>query len=253
MASAITSLLSSASNAVSAATSNNSTSTNATSTSSTSNNSSASTSSTTGGQQINQSTFLQLLVAQLQNQDPMQPMDGMQFVTQLAQFAQVEQSENQTSELTTMSSQLSGLANNETAQLVGQTVTIQGNTVNWNGTVATPSSATLASAASSVTATIVNSAGTTIRTITLPSEPAGALSIPWDGRDDSGANAPSGNYTVNVTATDSTGAPVTVTPSVTGKVQSISFAQGYAEITLASGAQAPVSQLVSVGAASTTP
>ena len=198
-------------------------------------------------------TFLTLLVAQLSNQDPLQPTQGTDFVTQLAQFAQVEQSENQTSELTTMSSQLSGLANNETAQLVGQTVTIQGNTVNWNGTVATPSSATLASAASSVTATIVNSAGTTIRTITLPSEPAGALSIPWDGRDDSGANAPSGNYTVNVTATDSTGAPVTVTPSVTGKVQSISFAQGYAEITLASGAQAPVSQLVSVGAASTTP
>ena len=35
-------------------------------------------------QQISESTFLQLLVAQLQNQDPLQPMDGMQFVTQLA-------------------------------------------------------------------------------------------------------------------------------------------------------------------------
>jgi|SRR5580658_10544946 flagellar basal-body rod modification protein FlgD len=41
-------------------------------------------------QQISESTFLQLLVAQLQNQDPLQPMDGMQFVTQLAQFSQLE-------------------------------------------------------------------------------------------------------------------------------------------------------------------
>ena len=41
-------------------------------------------------QQISEATFLQLLVAQLQNQDPMQPMDGMQFVTQLAQFSQLE-------------------------------------------------------------------------------------------------------------------------------------------------------------------
>jgi len=49
-----------------------------------------SSSSSSGTQQISESTFLQLLVAQLQNQDPMQPMDGMQFVTQLAQFSQLE-------------------------------------------------------------------------------------------------------------------------------------------------------------------
>jgi flagellar basal-body rod modification protein FlgD len=36
-------------------------------------------------------TFMQLLVAQLENQDPTQPQDGMQFVTQLAQFASLEQ------------------------------------------------------------------------------------------------------------------------------------------------------------------
>jgi flagellar basal-body rod modification protein FlgD len=36
-------------------------------------------------------TFLKLLVAQLQNQDPTQPQDGTQFVAQLAQFAGLEQ------------------------------------------------------------------------------------------------------------------------------------------------------------------
>ncbi len=34
--------------------------------------------------------FLQLLVAQLQNQDPLQPMDSSTFVTQLAQFQQLQ-------------------------------------------------------------------------------------------------------------------------------------------------------------------
>jgi flagellar basal-body rod modification protein FlgD len=38
-----------------------------------------------------QQTFLQLLVAQLQNQDPTQPMQGTEFVTQLATFSDVEQ------------------------------------------------------------------------------------------------------------------------------------------------------------------
>jgi flagellar hook assembly protein FlgD len=37
-------------------------------------------------------TFLKLLVAQLQNQNPLDPTDPMGFVTQLAQFSALEQS-----------------------------------------------------------------------------------------------------------------------------------------------------------------
>jgi flagellar basal-body rod modification protein FlgD len=35
--------------------------------------------------------FLQLLVAQMQNQDPLNPTDSTQFVSQLAQFSELEQ------------------------------------------------------------------------------------------------------------------------------------------------------------------
>jgi flagellar basal-body rod modification protein FlgD len=39
----------------------------------------------------NENTFLQLLVAQIKNQDPTNPTDSIQFVSQLAQFSQLEQ------------------------------------------------------------------------------------------------------------------------------------------------------------------
>ena len=39
----------------------------------------------------NKEAFLQLLVAQIQNQNPLQPTDGVQFLTQLTQFSQLEQ------------------------------------------------------------------------------------------------------------------------------------------------------------------
>ncbi len=39
----------------------------------------------------NENTFLQLLVAQIQNQDPLNPTDSTTFLTQLAQFSQLEQ------------------------------------------------------------------------------------------------------------------------------------------------------------------
>jgi flagellar basal-body rod modification protein FlgD len=51
--------------------------------------SSSSTSSLDSG--VNEQMFLQLLVAQLKNQDPMNPTDSTQFVSQLAQFSELEQ------------------------------------------------------------------------------------------------------------------------------------------------------------------
>src|SRR5208282_2495827 len=38
-----------------------------------------------------ETTFLQLLVAQIQNQDPTQPIDSSTFLSQLASFSQLEQ------------------------------------------------------------------------------------------------------------------------------------------------------------------
>ena len=46
---------------------------------------------TGAGQLTNESTFLQLLVAQIKNQDPMNPTDSIQFVGQLVSFSQLEQ------------------------------------------------------------------------------------------------------------------------------------------------------------------
>jgi flagellar basal-body rod modification protein FlgD len=40
---------------------------------------------------VNKGTFLQLLVAQIRNQNPLNPADGVQFLTQLAQFSELEQ------------------------------------------------------------------------------------------------------------------------------------------------------------------
>jgi flagellar basal-body rod modification protein FlgD len=60
-----------------------------------SNPSAASSSSTTAGSTGNtapsEEMFLQLLVSQIQNQDPLNPADSTQFVSQLAQFSELEQ------------------------------------------------------------------------------------------------------------------------------------------------------------------
>lgn len=59
---------------------------------------------------VNKNMFLQLLVAQLKNQDPLNPSDGTQFVAQLAQFQQLEQSVNSGQDITAIRQDLDKLA-----------------------------------------------------------------------------------------------------------------------------------------------
>jgi flagellar basal-body rod modification protein FlgD len=55
---------------------------------------------TTSGDAVTKNMFMQLLVAQIKNQDPLNPTDGVQFLTQLAQFQQLEQSMNMSQDMT---------------------------------------------------------------------------------------------------------------------------------------------------------
>ena len=71
---------------------------------------SASTAVSATSASTDQNMFLQLLVAQLKNQDPTQPMDSTTFVTQLAQFQQLESTNN-------MATSVSGIQS-DTDQLV---------------------------------------------------------------------------------------------------------------------------------------
>jgi flagellar basal-body rod modification protein FlgD len=53
--------------------------------------------------------FMQLLVAQLKNQDPLSPSDGTEFIAQLAQFEQLEQSANTGQDITAIRKDLDAL------------------------------------------------------------------------------------------------------------------------------------------------
>jgi flagellar basal-body rod modification protein FlgD len=58
---------------------------------------------------VDKNMFLELLVAQLKNQDPMNPTDGTQFVAQLAQFEQLEQAVNSGQDISAMRQDLDRL------------------------------------------------------------------------------------------------------------------------------------------------
>jgi flagellar basal-body rod modification protein FlgD len=195
---------------------------------------------------LDKDAFLKLLVAQISNQDPLKPMEGTEFVSQLSQFALVEQAIAQSAKLDLVGVQLGGIANGDATSLVGKTITVRGKGIAFDGATATGSSVTLEGPAKTVTARIRDAEGRTIRTIELGPKPQGAVSVVWDGKDDTGQPMPAGSYSVDVTASGNDGQSIPVRQDVTGRVVRVSFEKGYPELTLDSGVTCPISDLVAV-------
>jgi flagellar basal-body rod modification protein FlgD len=175
---------------------------------------------TTGNQTLSQADFLQLFVAQLQNQDPLSPLDPDQMSAQLAQFASLEQLTG----VNTRLDNLTSVARSSVIDLIGKQVQFDGNQLAITNGQASSMNYTLANQASTVTATVQAADGSTVRVVDLGAQGTGAHVFQFDGRSDTGAALPDGTYTVNITATgtDQT-TPVQVTMASRGTVNGIDF------------------------------
>jgi flagellar basal-body rod modification protein FlgD len=192
--------------------------------------------------------FLKLLVAQLQNQDPLNPQENYEYVAQLAQFSNLEQTMAINDNLDTLLLQSRGQSNAQVVGMVGSQATVRGSIVSIDGSgIGTPLSYTLSEKAETTTVTITDSSGNTIRTLEGGAQGAGLVTVQWDGKNSTGTVQPKGSYTVSVSATDSDGETVSVSQETTGLVVGVSFDQGYPVLELDSGVSAPVSDLLRVG------
>ncbi len=213
----------------------------------TSSSSSASSTSTSGtsGSDLQQ-TFLQLLVAQLQNQDPTDPMDSSQMTSQLAQINTVSGIANLNTSLSSLSTQLSAGQNAQSALLIGSTVLAAGSTAAVSSGSAPQLGVQLASAASDVKITITNSAGKVVNTLDLGAQSAGTVPVTWNGTDSTGATVPDGNYTISASATVN-GQATSATALVASKVDAvIQQSDGTAGLSLANGNTVPLSSVAGI-------
>ena len=123
--------------------------------------------------------FLKLLVAQMQNQDPLNPMDNAQVTSQMAQIQSVNGIEklNRTVEgLGTQFAQMSAL---QGASLVGRDVVLPGNRLAPNDAGLVQGGFELPSAADSVKIEVLNAGGRVIDTIDLGAQGSGRHGFEW--------------------------------------------------------------------------
>ncbi len=172
--------------------------------------------------ELDQQAFLNLMVTQLKNQDPMKPMESADFLSQIAQFGTVNGISGLQKSLTTMSSALTSSQALQASTMVGRDVVIPRDNFSFITGSKAPLSAVLPSAASNVNVSIADSSGQTVFHTSLGAKPAGALDFSWNGVRDNGQPAASGKYTVKMSANiDSV--PTALTPAVTARVDSVSL------------------------------
>jgi len=140
--------------------------------------------------------FLTLLVAQLQNQDPLSPMDNAQVTSQMAQIQTVTGVEKLNTSIGALSMQFVQMQAVQGASLIGKDVIVPGNKLDFADGVA-QGGFELASAADAVKVEILSPAGQVVETLNLGKQSAGMHSFDWK----SGAADASSGLTFRVSAT----------------------------------------------------
>lgn len=180
----------------------------------------------TGNANLGKDQFLQILVAQLQNQDPTQPQDSSAFVAELAQFSALESQQNSETDLNALMVGQATANSTAATSFIGKNINFTGGTVNWDGTTPVGASVNVPSGASNLTVSIADPNGNVIRTMQLGNESAGDVQVSWDGRDNGGNIVTPAQYSLSTAAFDANGNAVPANLSTSGLVTGIEFQSG---------------------------
>ncbi len=179
--------------------------------------------STSQSNVMDKDDFLNLLVTQLQHQDPLNPTDSVEFTAQLAQFSSLEQLGNVNDNLSDLKIFQASLNNSQAVSLIDKSVTAEGNSLELSDSGQIQCNFELDDDAATVAISIYDHTGKYVAEVKGENLKAGQQALPWDGTDLKGNPAAAGEYTFEVLAEDANGQPVRTTTLVIGIVDRIVF------------------------------
>ena len=163
---------------------------------------------------LGQDEFLTLLVAQLQNQDPLNPTDATEFTAQLAQYSQLEQLFNLNDAMDGLTAAQTSSQKVSALSLINKEVVVEDSHFPFDG-APTRIGYRVDGPATDISLQIRNSAGATVATLNAGDTTPGEHFLTWNGLDQNGAPLPADTYQLAVTAKGaSADATVTVAPLV---------------------------------------
>jgi flagellar basal-body rod modification protein FlgD len=149
--------------------------------------------------QLGQAEFLELMIAQLKNQDPFKAMDPSQFLGQLAQFGTVSGISEMKEAFGTLSDAMRSSQVLDGATMVGREVLVPADEVTLQAEGSVNGAIDVPTGTNALQVNIRDANGALVRRMTLPTT-SGLQEFSWDGVADNGTRAPAGEYTFEAVA-----------------------------------------------------
>jgi flagellar basal-body rod modification protein FlgD len=180
---------------------------------------------------LGQDEFLELMMTQLRNQDPLNPAESGEFLSQIAQFGTV----NGITELQqSFSSLASSLQSNQALQastMVGRSVLVEHNAVHLNASDDVNVAVDIPQSAAELQVNILDQAGALVQQFNLGAQGQGLVDIKWNGLNTLGERAAEGGYLVEASAVYG-GENQAIPTLVEAPVESVSLSRDGGEPTL---------------------
>jgi flagellar basal-body rod modification protein FlgD len=182
------------------------------------------------GNILGKDDFLNMLIAQLQNQDPLNPADGTEFTAQLAQFSSLEQLSNINDSLKNMEQFQASLTHSQAVSYIGKEITASGNGLQLNDGQAATCHFELAANAAMAAVTVYDATGGFVNSFETGPLGSGRQSATWSGMDLDGNSMPPGVYRFEIQAVDASDQSINVTPLMSAVVTGVSFKDNTAHL-----------------------
>jgi flagellar basal-body rod modification protein FlgD len=174
---------------------------------------------------LGQEEFLDLMVAQLKNQDPFKPMENGDFIAQMAQFSSVSGLEELQSSFNTLANSLQSNQALQASTLVGRSVLVPSDEAMLTQTSDVRGVLDLPQGTPNVNVMVQDANGELVKQISLGSNAQGEVPFVWDGTDSNGERMPPGKYKLVAEAQGPEGG-ISVNTFVSADVESVTIGNG---------------------------
>jgi flagellar basal-body rod modification protein FlgD len=195
---------------------------------------------TSGDSKLGKDQFLQLMVAQLKHQDPLDPSKNEEFLAQLAQFSSLEGITNLNNSVSAMAASMRSTVTSEASALVGHSVLVPtGQTLMQTAGDGLVGNVNVTEATNDVIVQISDKSGAAVAQLSLGEQKdPGTARFVWDGTNSAGVAQPTGVYKVKAFANSKA-----LTVDLPEYVVSVSIGQDGMQLNLAGGASVPITDV----------
>ena len=177
-----------------------------------------------GNAELGKDAFMKMMLAQMKNQDPTNPTPSHEMAAQLAQFSSLEQLSNINTSIEGLKQATAPSSNYQALAFIGKKVSGDGSVISRaKGDTKHEFSFDLMGDAQKVKITVKDGAGNLIRTFDSANLKKGPNTMEWNGLQEDGTPARTGDYKFAVEATSSTGAKLYAKTNFEGRITGMNF------------------------------